>query len=113
MFHAASDAGRLQAFDPGRRVPRHETGLWSERAQPDDWIDRVAVDVDHRREVEVDAGRGEVSADGARDRTRELDVVDRTEREVAKVRAAGGRLQAGDVSPLLVDRDHERGILGM
>ena len=113
MFHAGGDAGPLQAFDPGCRLPRHETGLCTERTHADDWIDRVAVDVGHRREVEVDAGGGQFRADGARDRACELEVVDRAQGEVAGVRAASGRLQASDIPPFLIDRDDEAGVLDM
>ncbi len=73
--------------------------------RPDDGIVGRGVDVDRRRQVQVDAERRQVGAERPVHRSRQGGVVDRAERGVARVRAAGQVRDPGDVAALLVDRD--------
>ena len=80
----------------------------AERAHADHRVGGVAVDVDARRQVDGDAGRGQLGTDGRRHRPGEGFVVDAPEGGVAGGGAAGGHLQAGDVAALLVGGHHRR-----
>ncbi len=113
VLGAGRDAGLLEARDPGSRVGGDPLRCRPKRPHPDDGIDGIAVDVGVRGQVEVDTGSGELRAHRPRDRAGELDVVYGSEREVPRVRAACGSLQARDVAALLVDRDDESWILGV
>ena len=84
---------------------RDERLVRAERADADDRVLRVRVDVGDRREVEVDADGRQLGAHRRRHPLRELDVVDDAERPVAGIRASGRRFEPRDVAALLVDRD--------
>ncbi len=87
---------------------RDERAVGAERADPDHRVLGVRVDVRDRREVEVDADRRRARLRAsAATRSRQLHVVDDAERGVARIRAAGPRLEPRDVAALLVDRDEQ------
>ena len=112
VLGARGDALALRAGDEGRDVARDELGVGAEAAHADHRVARIRVRVGDGREVQVHAGARQLAGDRARDLLRQRDVVDGAEREVAGVRAAVLRLEPGDVSALLVDRDQELGPLG-
>jgi hypothetical protein len=85
VLRAGGDALALQADDEGGDVPCDELGVGPERADPDDRVHRVRVDVGDRSVVEVDPDSGEIGANRRRDRGREGDFVDRAERGVSRV----------------------------
>ena len=85
VLGARSHAGLLQALDPGRRLPCDRAWPGPESAHSDDGVDRVAVHIGHRRQVEVDAGGREVGAHRAGHRASQPRVVHSAEREVARV----------------------------
>ena len=101
LAHAATPAARKPA-DEGHAVARHQRRVGAERADPDDRVGRVAVDVHARRQVERDAGLGHHRPDGASNRRGHRDVVDLSERGVAREAAPRRHLQPGDVAALLV-----------
>ncbi len=107
VLRAGGDAGALEPSHEGGNVPRDELGVRAERADADDRVLRVRVDVRDRREVEVDAGVRQLGAQRRRDALAQLDVVDDPERCVPRIRAAGRRLEPCHVAALLVDRDDE------
>ena len=61
MLERGDHAGRLQAADVGRRERADLRRILAERARVDDRVARVVVDVDDRREVDVDADGARVS----------------------------------------------------
>ena len=89
-----------------------EPGIRAERPDPDDRVQRIRVHVGDRREVEVDADRGEIGADRGGDLLGEVDVVDSAERSVPGVRAPVRRLEPRDVAALLVDGHEKVAALG-
>ena len=99
------DAGALEPTHESCHVPRDHLPVGAERADADHGILRIRVDVGHGSKVEVDAGLGELRPERCRDAVGELDVVDRAQRAVARIRAAAGRLEPCDVAAFLVDRD--------
>jgi hypothetical protein len=101
----------VQPPDERGAVATDEPRGGAERAHADHRVGRVAVDVDARREVEGDTGRGQLGADGRRHRVGERFVVHGPERGVARIGAAGRHLQARDVAALLV-RSHDRSASG-
>jgi hypothetical protein len=107
VLDAGRDLGGLQPGD-GRRALLGDPGrVGAERAGADGRIVVGGVHVQARRQVESEAGRGEVGADGPVDALGQLGVVDRPECGVARVRAAGRVCQAGDVAALLVGGEQD------
>src|SRR5690606_32720712 len=90
VFGARGHSGRLQTGDRGRGVRGDQRGIDPKRPGADDRVVVGGVDVDRGGEVEADAELGQLVADGPIDLLGEGEVVDRAERRVARVRAAGG-----------------------
>ena len=105
VLGAGGHARRLQPGDRGGGVPRHEAGVGAERPGADDRVVGGGVDVDRRRQVQIDAEGGQVGAERAVDGSGQGEVVDRAQRGVARVRAARQVRDPGDVAAFLVDRD--------
>ena len=76
------------SLDERRDVAGDELGVGAEAADADHRVVGIRVHVGDGREVEVDAGAGEVGRDRGGDLLRQRDVVDGAEREVARVGAA-------------------------
>src|SRR5207253_8911178 len=68
VLHRRQDAGRVHAGDVRARLRGHELGVGAERAADTDahGVGRVVADVDHRRQVPVDAGVAQHAADAPR-----------------------------------------------
>ena len=111
VLRASGHAGVLEPPNERAHMPRHELAVRAERPDPDHRVLRVGVDVRDRREVEVDADLGQLGPEGGGDALGELDVVHDSERPVPRIGAARTRLEPGHVAALLVDRDHEVGLL--
>ena len=109
---ARGDADALCACDEGGDVPRDEVRVRTERADADDRVPRIRVDVGNRGEVHRHADPRQLRGDRGRDALGQLRVVDDAEGEVARVGAAARSLQASDIAALLVDRDDELLTLG-
>ena len=92
--HAATPCA-CRPRDERRDVARDELGVGAERADADHRVLRIHVDVGDRREVEVDADRGEVGADRRRDLLGQRDVVDDAERARCRGTSCRGRSRAG------------------
>ena len=112
VFRACGDTGALQPPHGRSDVPGGELCIRAERANPDDRIERVRVDVGDGSEVEVHPSLSEIGRDRRRDLLGQDDVVDRSERRVSRIRAAGRSLEASHVTSLFVDRDQEVRSLG-
>ena len=106
VLGARGHARALQAGHRGGGVPGHQAGVRAEGPGADGRAVRRAEHVGARREVEVDPQGGQVGADRPVHRPGQGDVVHRAEGGVARVRAAVGVRDPGDVAALLVDRDH-------
>ena len=106
VLGARGHARALQADHRGGGVPGHQAGVRAEGPGADGRAVRRAEHVGARREVEVDPQGGQVGADRPVHRPGQDGVVHRAERGVARVRAAVGVRDPGDVAALLVDRDH-------
>src|SRR3954470_7817844 len=105
VLGAGGHAGLLQAGDRGEGVGGDPTGVGPEAAGTDGGVVVGAVDVHGRRHVEGDTDRGQFAADRAVDRAGQVDVVHYAQGRVARVRAAVGVAEPGDVASLLVGRD--------
>src|SRR5690606_34363042 len=77
VLAAGQDAGGGEAAREGEAAPDHVVGIAAERAVADDRVGLVGVDVEHRREVDVDAERRQLAAEGAADLLGERLVVGR------------------------------------
>src|SRR5262249_5469540 len=95
----------LKALHERRDMTSNEGGLGAERANPDHGVVGIRVDVCDRREVEVDADRGQFVRDRSGGLLCQIDVVDRAKSPVSRVRAAGSRLEASDVAAFFVGCD--------
>ena len=93
-------------------MARDELTVRPERPDPDDRVLRVRVDVGDGCEVEIHAHFGELGADRGSDALRELDIVDDSERAVARIRAPGRRLEPRHVAAFFIDRDQDVRTLG-
>ena len=100
------DARPLQAGDERRAVAGDDVGRGAERADADDGVLGVGVDVDHGRQGHVDADVTEAPSHCRRHPAGRVHVVQGAEGRVTGVGGAGRRLQAGDVATLLV-RQHQ------
>ena len=112
VLRARSDTGTLQPTHGRRDVPGDELCIRAERANPDDRIEGVRVDVSDGSEVEVHPNLSEIGRERRRDLLGQDDVVDRSERRVSRIRAACRSLEPGHVASLFVDRDQEVWSLG-
>jgi hypothetical protein len=120
VFGACGHSPRLHAGDEGGGVRRGPVRVGSERADADDRVVGIDVDVGDGSVVQVDSAGGEVAADLAGYRAGQRDVVDRPQCRVTRPGTAARRLQPGHVATLLVNRDqrvrilrvHRRGQLG-
>ena len=63
VLHGGRDAGRLEAADHGRPVPRDERRVVAERPDPERRVRRVRRDVEHRGVDDVDAHRPRLGPD--------------------------------------------------
>ena len=88
VLRAGGDALALRALDERRDVTGDELRVGAEAAHADHRVVRVRVHVGDRREVQVDAGAGELGGDRRGDVRRESRIVDDPEREIAGERAA-------------------------
>ncbi len=101
------DANPLSSCNKGGDVPRNEVRVRAERADADDRVPRVRVDVGNRGEVHRHADPRQLRGDRGRNALGQLRVVDHAEGEVARVGTAVRSLEASDIAALLVDRDDE------
>ena len=85
VLRARGDTGALQPAHERRDMSRHQLGVRSEGADPDDRIQRIRVDVRDRREVEVHADVGELGADRSGDALGQLEIVDDPQRGVPRI----------------------------
>ena len=99
------DPRALVRGHPGAGVPRDSLRIRAEAADADHRVVGVGVDVDIRREVEVDAGVAQLRRDGRAHLGGERDIVQAPQDRIARVGRALGRMQPGDIAALLVDRD--------
>src|SRR5699024_3348811 len=106
VLRAGAEAGLAQSRADGLRVAGHQVRVVAEGARADDGVRGIGGDVEHRGQVEVQVAGGEQIAQGAAHRAAQLDVVDLPQRPRGGQGGAGPRLQPGDVTALLVDRDH-------
>ena len=83
----------------------------TERAHADDRVLGIRVHVHHGRQVETDAQAGQTRAHRRRDLGGQARVAGGPEREVARVAAAGARVEARHVAAFLIDRHHQLGML--
>src|SRR5262245_459669 len=107
MFAAGNDAACAQPVSPGRADLDHAPWIGAEGAVADDWVRRVGVDIEHRREIEVDAEPSEFLGGGPAETSGELGVA-----LCADLRRGGkmaeGRGQTMDPAAFLVDGDEGR-----
>src|SRR5438093_2016864 len=87
--------------NPGRPIP--------EGAHANHRVQRLDVDVGDRREIQVDSGLVEITADRGGHVAGQREVIDLAQGQVAWIGAARPGLQTGDVAALLVDRNHRVG----
>src|SRR5690606_19278495 len=111
VLGAGGDPGGLQAADEGAGVAGDEFGVGAEGAQPDDGVVGVGVDVGGGREVDADAGGGQVLPQVAGERFGQGGVVHDAERVPAGTAAAGADLQPGHLAGLLVGADERVRVL--
>ena len=108
VLSAGQHSSALQPPSPGQRVSNHPLRFMPERAVTDDRVGRIGVDVQDRREVEVESEAPELSPGQRSGALRPLKVIGA--REVTR-RGHGGdlramrRLESLDASPFLVDRE--------
>src|SRR5690606_2073391 len=91
-----------QALDERDDVPGHGRRVGAEAAGADDRVARVGVDVRAGCEVHPDPGAGELGTDPLGDQPGDGGVVVPAQGGGRGIRAAGGRVQPGDVPALLV-----------
>ncbi len=110
MLGAGGEPLALHRFDEGGSMGGDELRGAREAAIADDRVVGVAVDVDDRREVEVETAVEQLRRERAGEVSR---VLDGPAAEDPHRRPLGpGRAQALDPSALLIERDDERGVLG-
>src|SRR4051794_37055980 len=97
VLGAGGHAGLLQTGDRGEGVGGDPAGVGPEAAGTDGGVVVGAVDVHGGGHVEGDADRGQFAADRAVDGPGQVHVVDHAEGGVARVRAAIGVAEPGDV----------------
>ena len=85
VLRARCDTGALEPAHERGDMSRHQLGVRSEGADPDDRIQRIRVDVRDRREVEVHADVGELGADRSCDALGQLEIVDDPQRGVSRI----------------------------
>ena len=90
---------------------RDGSGVGTERAHADDRVLGIRIHVHHGRQVETDAQAGQTRAHRRRDLGGQARVAGGPEREVARVAAAGARVEARHVAAFLIDRHHQLGML--
>ena len=97
----ASMPARVEAARERERRARHGRGVVPERAVADDRIRRVRVDVEHRREVDVEAERAQLVAERAADLLGGARVVGRQPivRHHRRPHASRARARAGRARP--------------
>ena len=109
VFGAGRDALALQALDEGRDMGRNPGRPIPEGAHANHRVQRLDVDVGDRREIQVDSGLVEITADRGGHVAGQREVIDLAQGQVAWIGAARPGLQTGDVAALLVDRNHRVG----
>jgi hypothetical protein len=85
------DARLLVGRDRRRAKRRHQHRVGAERARADHWVGRVAVDIQHRREIHIQADRAQFDCGqprGARDERR---IAGRAQRHLARPDGGTGR----------------------
>ncbi len=87
VLDAAGHAFALAAFHPGQRNARRLLGIGAERALGNHRVARVVVQVQHRREVPVEAQRAHRARHGCADLARQVRIIGCAERH----RAGRGR----------------------
>jgi hypothetical protein len=60
VFAARQDASVVKSLGEGKRVLDHVVWRSAERAVTDYWVVRVCVDIEHRREIQVDSYRAQL-----------------------------------------------------
>ena len=98
VLRTSGDAQALRTCDKGGNVPRDEARLRTERADADDRVPRIRVDVRNRGEVHRHADPRQLRGNRGRDALGQLSVVDGAQGEVARIGAAARSLQAGDIA---------------
>ena len=104
VFQRRGDAG---AFEPARkrdRELRDALGIVAVRARCDDGAARLQRKVGDRREVDVDAERGEIAAEQRAEPFRERGVARRTDGHRRRQRRDAGS-NSFDATAFLIDRD--------
>lgn len=103
VLDAAGHAFGLRALQPGQRQPRHAVGVGAEAAFGDHRVGGVAVDVEHGREVPVQAQVAQAAGHGGAHAARQHGVVHSAQRHrTRRLRQAGG---AHHRAAFLVHRD--------
>lgn len=82
---------------------RHLVGISAERPDADDWISRIAIHVDGRRQVVIHSCGNEIRCDRRRDTCRQFEVVHHAERQIARVGATRPIFESGDVAAFFVE----------
>ena len=107
MLAARRDAFGLQCPDDHAPEPRHLVGAFAQSAIADDGIRAVGVNVEHRREIQRDADRTQLSRQGPREARRQIRITAAPKRHHR--RPNGERpLQPGDAPPFLIRAEPER-----
>ncbi len=103
VLHAAGDAGPHRAAHPGAGQPRDVGRVFGKAALGDDRVRRVVVDVEHRREIPVEAHARKAAPDRLADRFGERHVAAGAERHRRRrVRQEAG---AHERAAFLIDAD--------
>ena len=110
VLAAGEDVVLLQALEERDGVAHHGAGIAAEGAVADDRVRRVGVDVEDRREIEVESDGAELHGDGGGGAADEIEIVEQAELAHRRQREEG-RGHARDAAALLIDAD-ERGQIG-
>ena len=114
VFATGEDPRRVEPAREGERAARDGGGVVAEGAITDDRICGVGVDVEDRREIDIEPERAQLVADRTADLLCGLGVERCREAVVRHHRRppGGGRPHALDEAALLIDRDQRRGPVG-
>ena len=111
VLGAGGHAGDCMPADEGPGVAGDQVGVGAEGPQADDGVVGVGVHVGRGREVDGDAGGGQVARQVRGERLGQRHVVHHAERVAAGTGAAGADFEPGHLAGLLVGADQGGGVL--
>ena len=107
VLRADRNATAMEAFDRGHNVAGDERGGGAERANTDDGIARIGIDVRTWSKRQVDAETPDSLSEIRVRICRQAGLVDEAERSRARRIAAGCGIQSGHIATLFVDGDDD------